>query len=157
MPYKDPRKKYLKNRGWLRRNPEKARAWKDKNKQRLRGYAKKARRKAYFSRHGYYPENAPARPSLGMHPYEYIATLKATTPCFDCKNSFPPYVMDFDHVRGKKKYLISSLAAQNVGVKTFLEEIAKCDIVCANCHRIRTFKKKPPRYFPKQIEKTGSG
>ena len=59
-------------------------------------------------------------------------------PCTDCKQSFPTYCMDFDHVRGKKKFTIAS-NTQRIGKKKLLAEIAKCEVVCANCHRIRTY------------------
>lgn len=58
-------------------------------------------------------------------------------PCMDCGGRFPPECMDFDHVRGEKKFTIGPyvLCADQ---EWFLEEVLKCDIVCANCHRIRT-------------------
>lgn len=60
-------------------------------------------------------------------------------PCFDCKQNYPHYVMDFDHVpeRGEKLFVIAAKGAQ-VSQKRLQEELAKCDVVCANCHRIRT-------------------
>ena len=60
-------------------------------------------------------------------------------PCHDCGQSFPPHVMDFDHVRGKKRFGIAKM--QNHSLEAILAEIAKCDLVCANCHRIRTRKR----------------
>lgn len=68
---------------------------------------------------------------------ELIRKLKEA-PCTDCKQSFPYYVMDFDHCRGEKNFLISQ-ANRRYSDKRILSEIAKCDLVCANCHRIRTF------------------
>jgi hypothetical protein len=68
--------------------------------------------------------------------YEY----KEKTPCADCGNSFPHYVMDFDHVRGEKLFNVSSAVSRRINKTTLWEEIAKCEIVCANCHRIRTHK-----------------
>ena len=59
-------------------------------------------------------------------------------PCMDCHRRFPPYVMDFDHL-GDKKSEVALMAMQEYSTKTVLAEIAKCDIVCANCHRIRTY------------------
>jgi hypothetical protein len=53
---------------------------------------------------------------------------------------FPIYVMDFDHVNGGKKFGISG---HRHGFKGLIEEIKKCDVVCANCHRIRTLKTDP--------------
>jgi len=70
--------------------------------------------------------------------YEY----KQNTPCADCNQNFPHYVMDFDHVRGEKKFNISSAISRRINKKTIWEEIAKCDVVCANCHRERTYKGK---------------
>jgi hypothetical protein len=59
-------------------------------------------------------------------------------PCADCGVEYPWYVMDYDHVRGKKKHTIAKML-QHQGIETIKEEIAKCDVVCSNCHRIRTF------------------
>lgn len=55
----------------------------------------------------------------------------------DCGNEYPYYVMDFDHVRGTKKFGINGTSDSH-GIKAILEEVEKCDIVCSNCHRIRT-------------------
>ena len=59
-----------------------------------------------------------------------------SVPCMDCGNRFPPHVMDFDHVRGEKLMTVSGLGGTSTS--RVLREIEKCDIVCANCHRIRT-------------------
>jgi len=51
--------------------------------------------------------------------------------------------MDFDHVRGKKLFELSVTAILNARSMEAIEaEAAKCDIVCSNCHRIRTFTRK---------------
>lgn len=64
-------------------------------------------------------------------------------PCMDCGNSFPSCAMDFDHRPGEtKKNTVSVLRARTVSKKILLTEIAKCDLVCANCHRIRTFQRR---------------
>ncbi len=57
-------------------------------------------------------------------------------PCADCGSSFPSVSMDFDHVRGVKLFRVSAMQGQ--AWDRVLAEIAKCDLVCANCHRIRT-------------------
>lgn len=59
-------------------------------------------------------------------------------PCADCNTSYPTYVMDFDHVRGKKHFNLSKAAAAMTSLEEIAAEIAKCDVVCANCHRERT-------------------
>jgi hypothetical protein len=67
-----------------------------------------------------------------------IQALKAG-PCADCKRAFPPYVMDFDHRDAKKKVgSVSRLRHAGWSMSRILDEISKCDLVCANCHRIRT-------------------
>lgn len=68
--------------------------------------------------------------------YRLINEIK-NNPCMDCGNSFPPECMDFDHVEGKKTASIGRLI-MNVSWQEILDEIAKCELVCANCHRIRT-------------------
>jgi hypothetical protein len=68
-----------------------------------------------------------------------IADEYKSKPCADCGQCFPPYVMDFDHVRGEKSYNVSYLIG-SASEKKLRAEIEKCDVVCANCHRIRTWK-----------------
>lgn len=68
---------------------------------------------------------------------EMIAKLKAY-PCMDCGNKFPPECMDFDHL-GNKYKTIGQLRSH--AWETVLKEIEKCDLICSNCHRIRTKKR----------------
>ncbi len=65
-------------------------------------------------------------------------------PCMDCGERHPTYVMDFDHKPGSKKIFCLG-AATSCGIlsrKRVVDEIAKCEVVCANCHRKRTHKRK---------------
>ena len=71
----------------------------------------------------------------------YIQKIKTDNPCLDCKISYPYYVMDFDHVRGRKHKNVMELIP-TLSKKIIDEEIAKCEIVCSNCHRIRTHDRK---------------
>lgn len=57
----------------------------------------------------------------------------------DCEVSYPSYVMDFDHVRGIKFKEISQMCRAAFRIEKIPEEIEKCDLVCSNCHRVRTF------------------
>lgn len=59
--------------------------------------------------------------------------------CFDCGVRFPWYVMEFDHRDGTTKESLVNRLAGRAGLMRLLEEIEKCDIVCANCHRLRTY------------------
>lgn len=58
-------------------------------------------------------------------------------PCAGCGVRYPPCVMDFDHVRGTKLMEIGRMKGV-VSTAVLLAEIAKCEVVCANCHRLRT-------------------
>ena len=69
---------------------------------------------------------------------DFIRKLKEQ-PCVDCKRTFPYYVMDFDHVHGKKEFNVGTGLGRRTR-KILLTEISKCEIVCANCHRERTHK-----------------
>jgi len=66
-----------------------------------------------------------------------INELKSV-PCTDCGKTFPSYVMDFDHMGIEEKICNISQMVGVKGMESILSEIAKCEIVCANCHRIRT-------------------
>ena len=72
---------------------------------------------------------------------QYLRDLKTSTPCVDCRISYPYYVMDFDHVRGVKHANVMELVS-TLSKKRIDQEIAKCEIVCSNCHRIRTHMRK---------------
>lgn len=67
-----------------------------------------------------------------------LRDIKDSTPCADCNIQYPYYVMDFDH-RENKSFNIS-VGANLYGLEKILAEVAKCDVVCANCHRERTQK-----------------
>lgn len=69
-----------------------------------------------------------------------IAKEKKDVPCADCGNRYPFFVMDFDHVFGEKRDTISAMAhTKQVAKSVLLAEIEKCEVVCSNCHRIRTY------------------
>lgn len=69
----------------------------------------------------------------------YINKIK-DKPCMDCGKKYAPYVIDFDHRDGKKKEIdIGRMIGGGWSRKKVNKEIKKCDIVCSNCHRIRTY------------------
>ena len=78
------------------------------------------------------PRNAEARN------YAYVADYLSTHPCVDCGES-DPIVLEFDHVRGSKVANISEMKCKGLPLSTMIEEIAKCEVRCANCHRRVTF------------------
>jgi hypothetical protein len=102
--------------------------YKDKEKQRIAQHNSYLRNKA-----AYIEQNRKSRKRVR-------ALIKAAkdVPCADCGNKYPYYVMDFDHVRGEKRTNISALIKETRDPNVVLEEITKCEVVCANCHRMRT-------------------
>lgn len=70
-----------------------------------------------------------------------------TKPCQDCGKSFPPFCMEFDHVRGEKRFAIGKMA--NHSRIAVSDEISKCELVCCGCHRIRTQSRKGASNNPK--------
>ena len=70
---------------------------------------------------------------------QYVRSLKESTPCSDCGSKHPWYVMEFDHVDRQLGDSSVSTLVGHASIERLDEEIRKCDLVCANCHRVRTF------------------
>ena len=117
MPYKDP---------------EKAKAYREAHKAHKAAYNKKYN-KTYYAVHG------AIKAKHNRSRREWVQSLK-TVPCSDCGNTYHPCAMDFDHVRGSKTGNVSHLAS--LKKERVLIEIAKCDVVCSNCHRLRTYRRR---------------
>lgn len=99
--------------------------------------AREARRKHYRNNKEQYIKR---RDESRIKFREHLKLIKAK-PCMDCGVSYPSYVMDLDHRDPKKKSgNINQLIEAN-NWTAFLQEIDKCDIVCSNCHRERTWNK----------------
>lgn len=65
-----------------------------------------------------------------------------TKPCKDCGGKFAPYVMELDHLDGNKKIdSVSKMINNEKSLKLILEEFDKTEVICTNCHRIRTYKR----------------
>ena len=68
-------------------------------------------------------------------------------PCADCGGRFPKPCMDFDHRDpAQKSFTVSGGMPR--GLASVLREIAKCDVICANCHRLRTETQRSAGMFP---------
>jgi hypothetical protein len=68
-----------------------------------------------------------------------IRRLKEQNPCLDCGKHYAWYVMDYDHVKDRKSKPISELVREGAARWRIFSEITKCELVCSNCHRERTF------------------
>ena len=110
-------------------------------------YKNKADQAASSNRH-YHRNRKECIARVAVNNKKYGKAMRAllrerkSVPCMDCNHSFPPCAMDFDHVRGEKNFNPSDAAARVLcSIKTLKEELEKCDVVCACCHRIRTHKR----------------
>ena len=65
-------------------------------------------------------------------------SLKRDIPCTDCDETFPAYVMQWDHLPGREKVDDVGSMVGRRRRDVILAEIAKCELVCANCHVMRT-------------------
>lgn len=90
-------------------------------------------RRHYYANRKYYIEKA-ARRKKDIR--ELIILIKELICCKDCDKNYPYYVMDFDHV-GIITMTINRLVEFS-SVRKLEEEISRCEMVCANCHRART-------------------
>lgn len=124
-------------------------AYRKENRDRINAYWRKRRaitrkyRITFEKKHG-------KRKTYPRSP-EYIVQVKAQqkevndykikTGCIDCGYNKHPYALDFDHLRDKK-YNIGSLARSRVARETLWGEIEKCEVRCANCHRIKTYERR---------------
>lgn len=69
---------------------------------------------------------------------DYVRKIKESNPCTDCGEYYHYSQMDFDHLNDKK-HSIARLANSEASIKTIKLEIEKCELVCSNCHRMRTW------------------
>ena len=85
-----------------------------------------------------------AHPEWHRNYYHSVAkqqfwSLKASNPCTDCAEWYQPWQMEFDHLPAFKKEFQINVGHQ-LNTRDFAE-IAKCQLVCANCHNDRTYKR----------------
>lgn len=105
----------------------------------LQGDTKRAYQRDWYAKHAERLKAARnARRAATQARLRKIADAERDRPCADCGGSFPLLCMDFDHVRGEKRSAISNLVWEGASVQALKDEIAKCEVVCSNCHRIRT-------------------
>ncbi|MDE2057378.1 MAG: hypothetical protein KGI78_00805 [Patescibacteria group bacterium] len=118
MPLADPKKRREYQTRYMRE------VWYPKNKEKHLGYVKRNKMKIAA----------------------FIDQYKRERKCVDCGFAGKkfPYVLDFDHINGgaSKKFDLGSWAHFALSIDAVQREMSKCELVCANCHRIRTFSRK---------------
>ena len=68
---------------------------------------------------------------------QFLADVLVKASCVDCGES-DPIVLEFDHIVGKKRYDISRMIYIGTSIASLEDELAKCVVRCANCHRRKT-------------------
>lgn len=81
-----------------------------------------------------YIDDAAARKKRNL---KFLEEYRKTQKCKDCGND-DHRVLDFDHLKDKVA-AVPNLARNGASINTLKNEIAKCEIRCANCHRIRHY------------------
>lgn len=63
-------------------------------------------------------------------------------PCKDCGEKFPPYIMELDHIEDNKVDAVAKMVNTERAMGIIQEEFDKTEVLCTNCHRIRTYKRR---------------
>ena len=113
-----------------------AKWWRRSNPDRVAAYLPKQRaaRRRWRQR---YPERQAAAQRKGRaQARERLQAIKLERGCLDCGYRSHPEALQFDHVRGPKLF---ELASGSRRAWPLIEaEMNKCEVVCANCHAIRS-------------------
>jgi len=112
-----------------------------KDPQKRKEYFKKYFKEQWYPKHKKkYQEYSKKRKALL---YKLVVDIKVKSGCIDCgfKNEKYPTIFEFDHIGNKKYDNIATMISRGCGKDNILKEIGKCEVVCANCHRIRTAKR----------------
>jgi hypothetical protein len=67
-----------------------------------------------------------------------IDKIKLDAGCIDCGYNEHAIALDFDHIGRDKSFNIGQASNRGFTDQTILDEIAKCVVRCANCHRVKT-------------------
>jgi hypothetical protein len=95
---------------------------------------------------GYYKK---ARPHIKAWIYDYLSN----NPCVDCGEA-DPLRLEFDHRSDKHFNIGKSFIGKAKNIDIVQSEIAKCDVRCANCHRVKTHKEQDTWKYRLSIERS---
>jgi hypothetical protein len=97
------------------------------------------KREHYAANRPRYVSQALARKqALAAERAAFLIEFFRERPCADCGEA-DPVVLEFDHKTDKLFNISKGLRDRSW--QSVLDEIAKCEVVCANCHRRRTARK----------------
>lgn len=83
----------------------------------------------------------PNKPDVAVSAKRKFVEMLKNVPCKDCGQIFAACCMDFDHRDGTDKKFGVAQGINSRSIQELIDEINKCDIVCSNCHRVRTIKR----------------
>jgi hypothetical protein len=119
--------------------------WKDKEKSKRRSACRECMRiyirNHYYKNIPYYIEKAKRQTKATRKKiYERLLGYLLLHPCVDCGET-DPVVLEFDHIeKASKLSQVSRLISEQRPWRIIVEEINKCEVRCANCHRRKTAK-----------------
>lgn len=122
-------------------------SFRDKAKGKLQSWCQECNR-AYNKKHyidnkkEYLKEAYKNKKARVARNYAYVKKIKSSTPCADCGKKYHYVAMDFDHISEDKEFCITRGCSAGLSISKIASEIKKCEIVCSNCNRIRTWKRK---------------
>lgn len=102
---------------------------------------RKASSRSYYEANKEY-ERASARKRMRerrQRTRDWLLEYLKTHPCVDCGET-DLVVLEFDHVKGVKSFQIGDAISKGINLKRVQDEVGKCEVRCANCHRIKTYK-----------------
>lgn len=76
---------------------------------------------------------------------QFLTEIKLKQGCSECGYKEHPEALEFDHTSDNKSFTVSRAIALGYSEKKILSEIEKCELVCANCHRVRTYNRRQQR------------
>lgn len=115
-------------------------AWRRRARGQLDNYCRPCRaaykQEHYAANRQKYIDAAQARKRLvALERAGFLIEFFRTHPCVDCGED-DPLVLEFDHLRDKAFEIARGL--RDRGWDDLMAEMAKCEVICANCHRRRT-------------------
>lgn len=128
---------------WRKLNPEKFKESQRKNDEKRKGvsrYNSEVRKRWYKNK----SSDSEFREKINEQYNErrsktqdFLRTYKLSKGCKDCGYKKHHAALEFDHITGEKEFNVCNAKS----IKQAKEEIKKCEVVCSNCHKIRTFER----------------
>jgi hypothetical protein len=101
----------------------------------VRAYRAKRQAEGYYRQWQASPAGAANRARRRSQRQAFINGLKLASGCVDCGYAEHAVALDFHHTADDKTYSVSRMTL--FSEERIMQEVAKCEVVCANCHRIR--------------------